>query len=70
MLPPVIKKQDPDADPIMTCIVSSDTMSLRTLTEIADKQVKRALESVDGVGDVSISGDRRAKSTSSSTSRS
>ena len=33
-------------------------MSLRTLTEIADKQVKRALESVDGVGDVSMSGDR------------
>ena len=32
--------------------------SLRALTEIADKQVKRALESVDGVGDVTISGDR------------
>jgi HAE1 family hydrophobic/amphiphilic exporter-1 len=31
---------------------------LRALTEITDKQVKRALESVDGVGAVTISGDR------------
>ena len=33
-------------------------MSLRTLTEIADKQVKRVLESVDGVGEVTMSGDQ------------
>jgi HAE1 family hydrophobic/amphiphilic exporter-1 len=58
VLPPVIQKQDPDADAIMTLILSSKTVSLRTLTEIADKQVKRALESVDGVGDVTMSGDR------------
>jgi HAE1 family hydrophobic/amphiphilic exporter-1 len=58
VLPPVIQKQDPDADPIMSLVLSGKSTSLRTLTEIADKQVKRALESVDGVGDVSISGDR------------
>ena len=58
VLPPVIQKQDPDADPIMSLVLSGKTASLRTLTEIADKQVKRALESVDGVGAVSISGDR------------
>jgi hydrophobic/amphiphilic exporter-1 (mainly G- bacteria), HAE1 family len=57
-LPPVIQKQDPDADPIMSLMISSTSASLRTLTEIADKQVMRALESVDGVGAVSISGDR------------
>ena len=39
LLPPVITKVDPDADPVMSLMVSSDTMSLRTLTEIADKQV-------------------------------
>src|SRR5215813_11580878 len=39
-LPPVIQKQDPDADPILSIMVSSPTASLRTLTEIADKQVK------------------------------
>ena len=58
VLPPVIQKQDPDADPIMSLMISGKTASLRTLTEIADKQVKRALEAVDGVGAVTISGDR------------
>ncbi|MEQ1869240.1 MAG: efflux RND transporter permease subunit [Vicinamibacterales bacterium] len=58
VLPPIVQKQDPDADPIVTLILSSKTASLRTLTEIADKQIRRALESVDGVGAVSISGDR------------
>ena len=57
-LPPVVQKQDPDADPIMSIMISSTSASLRTLTEIADKQVKRALESVDGVGAVTMSGDR------------
>jgi HAE1 family hydrophobic/amphiphilic exporter-1 len=58
LLPPVIQKVDPDSDPIMTVVVSSDTMSLRTLTEVADKQVKRAIESVDGVGQVDLGGGR------------
>ena len=57
-LPPVVQKQDPDADPIMSIVVSSTSASLRTITEIADKQVKRALESVDGVGAVTMNGDR------------
>jgi HAE1 family hydrophobic/amphiphilic exporter-1 len=57
-LPPVVQKQDPDADPIMSIMLSSRSASLRTLTEIADKQVKRALESVNGVGAVTINGDR------------
>ena len=58
VLPPVIQKAGPrrrsDHEP---CRVGEGT-SLRALTEIADKQVKRALESVDGVGAVTISGDR------------
>src|SRR4029453_14341940 len=58
VLAPVIQKQDPDADPIMTLVLSGKSASLRALTEIADKQVKRALESVDGVGAVTISGER------------
>src|ERR1043165_5107176 len=45
VLPPIIQKQDPDADPIMSVMVSGKSASLRALTEIADKQVKRALES-------------------------
>ena len=47
LLPPVITKVDPDADPVMTLVVSSDSMSLRTLTELADKQVSRAIQTVE-----------------------
>jgi hydrophobic/amphiphilic exporter-1 (mainly G- bacteria), HAE1 family len=57
VLPPIIQKADPDAAPIMSLVMSSSAMSLRTLSEIADKQVKRGLESVDGVGEVTMSGD-------------
>lgn len=49
VLPPIIQEADPDADPIMTLVLSSKTVTLRALTEIADKQVKRAIESVNGV---------------------
>jgi len=58
LLPPVIQKVDPDSDPVMSIVLSSAGMSLRTLTEIADKQVKRSIESVNGVGEVSLGGGR------------
>src|SRR6267378_3161032 len=58
LLPPVITKVDPDADPVMSLLVSSDAMSLRTLTEIADKQVSRVIQTVNGVGQVTIAGSR------------
>ena len=54
-LPPVITKQDPQSDPIMTLLVSG-RMSRRELTEIADKQVRRAIQTVDGVGSVDLNG--------------
>ena len=57
-LPPIIQKQDPDADPIMRVVLSGKNTSLRELTEIADKQVSRSIESADGVGAVTISGNR------------
>ena len=58
MLPPIITKVDPDSDAVMSVLVSSEVMSLRTLTEIADKQVKRAIETVNGVGQVDLGGGR------------
>src|SRR3954447_11218491 len=58
LLPPVITKVDPDADPVMSLIVSSQDMSLRTLTELADKQIARAIQTVNGVGEVSVLGGR------------
>jgi HAE1 family hydrophobic/amphiphilic exporter-1 len=57
ILPPVIQKADPDADPVLTVVVAGDK-SLRETTEIADKQIKRVLETVDGVGEVSLTGAR------------
>ena len=58
LLPPVINKVDPDSDPVMSLVVSSRSMSLRTLTEIADKQITRVIQTADGVGQVSMGGGR------------
>jgi HAE1 family hydrophobic/amphiphilic exporter-1 len=57
ILPPVIQKADPDADPVVSVVVASER-SLRETTEIADQEIKRLLETVDGVGDVSLTGGR------------
>src|SRR5882762_9386376 len=54
-LPPVITKLDPQSDPILTLLVSGP-ISRRELTEIADKQVRRAIQTVDGVGSVDLNG--------------
>ena len=57
ILPPVIQKADPDADPVIGVVVSSKR-SLRETSEIADKQIKRVLETVAGVGEVTLTGAR------------
>ncbi|MDX2033837.1 MAG: efflux RND transporter permease subunit [Blastocatellia bacterium] len=57
ILPPVVQKADPDSEPVMTVAVASER-NLRETTEIADKQIRRILETVDGVGEVSMSGGR------------
>jgi len=53
--PPIITKVDPDADPVVSFALSGP-LPLQALTEIADKQIRRAVETVDGVGEVTISG--------------
>jgi len=58
LLPPVITKVDPDADPVISLIVSSKAMSLRTLTELTDKQIARVIQTVNGVGEVTLAGGR------------
>ncbi len=57
VLPPSVIKADPDSDPIIK-IAMSGNRPVRELTEIADKQVRRALETVDGVGSIEINGGR------------
>ena len=57
MLPPVVMKAEMDREPVVTLAISG-SRPIRELTEIADKQVRRALETVDGVGSIDISGAR------------
>ncbi len=55
--PPIITKADPESDPIITLVVGGPR-GLRELTEIADKQIKRTLQTVDGVAAIDIAGGR------------
>jgi len=56
--PPVIEKLDPDATPILAIVVSG-RRSAREITEIADKRIKRQIETVNGVGSLTFVGDRK-----------
>ncbi|OGB91550.1 MAG: RND transporter [candidate division NC10 bacterium RIFCSPLOWO2_02_FULL_66_22] len=56
--PPVIEKLDPDATPILAIVVSGPR-SAREITEIADKRIKRQIETVNGVGSLTFVGDRK-----------
>ncbi|MBI3208345.1 MAG: efflux RND transporter permease subunit [Candidatus Solibacter usitatus] len=57
-LPPSVTKSDPDSDPIITLAVSGKR-SQRELTEIADKIIRRSIETVDGVGGIDVFGGRQ-----------
>jgi hydrophobic/amphiphilic exporter-1 (mainly G- bacteria), HAE1 family len=55
---PVIGKLDPDAAPVLFVAMQS-TRPVREITELADHEVRQALESIRGVGQVSIVGGRK-----------
>ncbi|HKP87040.1 MAG TPA: efflux RND transporter permease subunit [Blastocatellia bacterium] len=52
---PVVQKLDTDAAPILRIAVSA-RRSLRDVTDIADKQIKKRIENIKGVGQVEIIG--------------
>ena len=54
---PMVQKLDTDATPVLRIAVSAPR-SLREVTDVADKQIKRLIESIDGVGNVEIVGGR------------
>jgi hydrophobe/amphiphile efflux-1 (HAE1) family protein len=56
---PVVQRLDPDAAPILYFALKSSTHSVRETTELADKRVRRSLESIDGVGQVQLIGGRK-----------
>jgi HAE1 family hydrophobic/amphiphilic exporter-1 len=55
---PVVSKIDPDAIPVLYVNLTGQA-SIRDLTELADKRVRRQIESISGVGQVSIVGGRK-----------
>jgi HAE1 family hydrophobic/amphiphilic exporter-1 len=55
--PPIISKIDPDAAPVLTLALSADATP-REVTEFADKTLRRELESLAGVGEVTLIGGR------------
>lgn len=55
---PVITKIDPDASPVLFAALRSK-QPIRETTELADKVVRRQIESIDGVGEVKIVGGRK-----------
>jgi hydrophobic/amphiphilic exporter-1 (mainly G- bacteria), HAE1 family len=57
ILPPVVQKAEIDREPVVTIAVSGPR-SAREITEIADKQIRRGIETVDGVASIEISGAR------------
>jgi hydrophobe/amphiphile efflux-1 (HAE1) family protein len=56
--PPIVSKVDPDAVPVLIVALKSNR-SIRETTEIADKSVRRQIESINGVGEVSLVGGRK-----------
>jgi hydrophobic/amphiphilic exporter-1 (mainly G- bacteria), HAE1 family len=54
---PVVQKLDPDATPVLQIALSAP-LPLREITEIADKQIKKRIENINGVGQVQIVGGR------------
>ena len=55
---PVISKLDPDAAPVLFVAMES-SRPVREITEMADHEVRQALENISGVGQVTIVGGRK-----------
>lgn len=56
---PVISKQDSDARPIIWVGMSSDRFTPLEMTDLAEKQIKNRLQTVEGVSSIYIGGEQR-----------
>src|SRR2546423_5318838 len=54
---PIVQKLDTDAAPVLRIALSAPR-SLREVTDVADNQIKKRIESINGVGQVQIVGGR------------
>jgi HAE1 family hydrophobic/amphiphilic exporter-1 len=55
---PIVQKLDTDAAPVVRIAVSAPR-SPREVTDVADKKIKQQIESINGVGEVTIIGGRK-----------
>jgi HAE1 family hydrophobic/amphiphilic exporter-1 len=56
--PPVVRKSDPDSQPVLVYAISAPRSSIE-LTNIVQKQIQERIESADGVGEVVVFGGRQ-----------
>ncbi|MDX2014373.1 MAG: efflux RND transporter permease subunit [Myxococcaceae bacterium] len=57
--PPVVQKFEPDAQPVLYVALRAEGKDVKEVTDIADRVVRRRLESVNGVGQVTLLGARK-----------
>lgn len=57
--PPVVQKIEPDAQPVLFIALRAPGKTVREVTDIADRVVRRRLESVNGVGKAVLLGGRK-----------
>ncbi|HCR85870.1 MAG TPA: multidrug transporter AcrB [Alphaproteobacteria bacterium] len=56
---PIISKVEADSSPIMWLVMQSDYYTPAQLTELADNMVKDRIQTIDGVADIFIFGERK-----------
>ena len=57
--PPVVQKLEPDAQPVLFIALRAPGKTVREVTDVADRVVRRRLESVNGVGKAALLGGRK-----------
>ncbi len=55
---PTLLRYDPDQRPVLIVVLESDSQDLEELREIADREVKKAFEGIEGVSDIMVAGGR------------
>ncbi|MEJ7575816.1 MAG: efflux RND transporter permease subunit [Pyrinomonadaceae bacterium] len=56
--PPVVRKSDPDSQPVLVYAISAPRSSIE-LTDLVQKQIQERIESADGLGEVIVFGGRQ-----------
>lgn len=57
--PPIVSKADADASPIISLTIRSEQRTLLELTDIAERTFKEKLQTIPGVSEISIWGEKR-----------